>query len=143
MREISKVPDLINHIRNLCNICYADSMKYKSYRFGVITVVFIAAFILIVCGLVPGGVASGERGEKPGPAQVFGKIEYVTSFPDVKVKVVKSFGDLRVQEVEAFADSPGEWEIVENFPDFKVEIVNAFEDFTIEYVNSFPGVREE
>ena len=82
------------------------------------------------------------RKEKPTPETVFGKIQYVTSFPDVKVRVVKAFGDLRVKEVKAIANSAGEWEIVESFPDFKVEIVTAFEDFTIEYVDAFPGPKK-
>lgn len=82
------------------------------------------------------------RKEKPTPEMVSGKIQYVTSFPDVKVRVVKSFGDLRVKEVKSNARSAGEWEIVESFPDFKVEIVTAFEDFTIEYVDAFPGPKK-
>ncbi len=92
--------------------------------------------LLTLCLLAP---VSSAKDAKPGPAQVYGKIKYVTAFPDVKVRVVESFGDLKVQVVKAFADSPGEWEIVDNFEDFKVEIVTAFEDFTIEYVDAFPG----
>jgi len=117
-------------------------MKWNKYQCmlatGVVTMIMAIPAIFVMSDAV---AARAER-EKPGPEKVFGRIQYVTAFADVKVKVVRSFGDLRVQVVKSFADSPGEWEIVESFPDFKVEIVEAFEDFTIEYVNAFPGVRE-
>lgn len=78
--------------------------------------------------------------EKNGEAnRVYGRIQFVTSFPDYKVKVVNSFPDLRVQMVESFPDSPGKWQKVESFPDFKVQIVDSFPDFTIQYVGNFPG----
>ena len=70
---------------------------------------------------------------------LYGKIQYVDSFPDVKVKVVTSFEDIAVKEVTSFPDKPGEWEIVNSFPDIKVQIVDSFEDYTIKYVDSFPG----
>ena len=73
--------------------------------------------------------------------KLYGKIKFVTSFPDYKVKIVDSFADLHVQKVDNFADKPGKWKIVDSFPDFKVQIVNAFEDIKVKYVTSFPGVR--
>jgi len=75
----------------------------------------------------------------PGKCGLYGKIQYVTSFPDVKVEVVTSFPDIKVQVMSSFADGPGEWEIVESFPDYKVQIVSSFGDFKIQYVDSFPG----
>jgi len=101
----------------------------------------ISAFMVVAVCLLTGGSALAEEKSKPTPATVFGRIQYVTAFPDAKVKVVKSFADLRVQVVKAFADEPGKWEIVTSSPDFKVQIVDAFEDFTIEYVHAFPGVK--
>ena len=71
--------------------------------------------------------------------RLYGKIQYVDSFPDVTVKIVDAFADLKVKEVDSFPDEPGEWEIVDSFPDLKVKIVDAFPDYTIEYVDSFPG----
>ncbi len=76
---------------------------------------------------------------KPEKCKLFGKIQIVTSFGDVKVEVVDDFPDIKVQKVDAFADDPGEWEMVEHFPDFKVEVVDAFADYKIKYVDSFPG----
>lgn len=68
---------------------------------------------------------------------LFGRVQYVTSFPDITVRET-AFPDLRVRE-GSFADECGEWEIVTSFPDFTVEIVTSFEDFGIEY-SSFPGI---
>lgn len=76
---------------------------------------------------------------KPDVTKVYGKIKFVTSFPDYKVKVVENFADLNVKIVEHFADEAGEWQIVENFPNFKIQIVENFPDFTIKYVEDFPG----
>jgi hypothetical protein len=76
---------------------------------------------------------------KPSKCQLYGKIQFVTSFPDVKVQVVTSFPDIKVQRVQSFPDSPGKWQEVTSFPDYKVQIVNSFPDYKIQYVNSFPG----
>lgn len=73
-------------------------------------------------------------------AKVYGKIQFVTSFPDYKVQIVTSFPDLKVQKVSAFPDAPGKWQIVESFPDFKIQIVESFPDFKVQYVESFPGL---
>lgn len=78
---------------------------------------------------------------KPEKCRLYGKIKYVTSFPDVKVKVVTSFPDIKVQIMSSFADGPGEWQIVNSFPDYKVQIVDSFPDYKIEYVKSFPGCK--
>ena len=69
-----------------------------------------------------------------------GKVQIVTSFPDVKVQVVTSFPDLKVQNVTSFPDSCGKWQFVTSFPDFKIQYVTSFPDIKIEFVNSFPGV---
>lgn len=76
---------------------------------------------------------------KPGKCQLYGKIQFVNSFPDVKVQIVNSFPDIKVQQVQSFPDKPGKWQIVNSFPDYKVQIVNSFPDYKIQYVNSFPG----
>jgi len=77
----------------------------------------------------------------PDVAAIFGRIQFVTSFPDYKVKVVDSFADLHVQVVESFPDKPGRWQMVESFPDYRIQIVDSFPDFTIKYVESFPGPK--
>jgi hypothetical protein len=68
-----------------------------------------------------------------------GKIQFVTSFPDVKVQFVESFPDVKVKFVNSFPDDCGEWQVVNSFPDIKVQIVESFPDIKIKVVESFPG----
>jgi hypothetical protein len=85
--------------------------------------------------------ASAGRQRTAGEvARVYGKIQFVSSFPDYQVQVVTSFPDLKVRKVASFPDAPGKWQIVESFPDFKIQIVDSFPDFKIQYVESFPGL---
>jgi len=72
--------------------------------------------------------------------RLFGKIQFVESFPDLTVKVVESFPDLEVKIVNSFPDECGEWQIVDSFPDLKVKIVESFADIKIKFVESFPGI---
>lgn len=72
--------------------------------------------------------------------QLFGKIKFVESFPDLTVQLVESFPDLKVKIVESFPDDCGEWQIVDSFPDVKVKIVESFADIKIKFVESFPGI---
>lgn len=84
--------------------------------------------------------ATSEVSKKADVAKIYGKIQYVNSFPDYKVQIVNSFPDLKVQVVNSFPDKVGKWKIVNSFPDFKIQIVNSFPDFKVKYVNSFPGL---
>jgi hypothetical protein len=72
--------------------------------------------------------------------KLYGKVQFVESFPDFKVQIVQSFPDLKVQTVNTFPDACGKWQTVSSFPDFKVQIVKSFPDLKIEYVRTFPGV---
>ncbi len=74
-------------------------------------------------------------------SRVYGRIQFVDTFPDYKVKIVNAFPDLKVQKVVAFPSAPGKWKIVTSTPDYKIKIVDAFPDFTIKYVTAFPGVN--
>jgi len=73
--------------------------------------------------------------------RLYGKIQVVQSFPDVKVQVVESFPDLKVQRVTASPDRCGQWQLVTAFPDTRVQFVTSFPDVKIQYVESFPGMR--
>lgn len=73
--------------------------------------------------------------------KLYGKIQVVTAFPDVKVQKVTAFPDVKVQEVSAFPDKCGKWQMVTAFPDTKVQFVTAFPDVKIQYVTAFPGVN--
>lgn len=73
---------------------------------------------------------------------LYGKVQIVESFPDIKVQLVDSFEDLDVKLVESFPDQCGKVQIVESFPDVKVQIVNSFPDIKVKIVESFPGVKK-
>jgi len=69
-----------------------------------------------------------------------GKVQFVTSFPDIKIQYVTSFPDIKVQWVTSFPDDCGEWQEVTSFPDFKVQVVTSFPDVQVQEVTSFPGL---
>jgi len=71
---------------------------------------------------------------------LYGKVQIVESFPDLKVKKVTSFPDLKVQWVESFPDQCGKWQEVSSFPDLTIQYVESFPDLAIEDVTSFPGL---
>ena len=73
---------------------------------------------------------------------LYGKVQIVNSFPDIKVQIVDSFEDLDVKLVDAFPDQCGKVKLVESFPDVKVQIVNSFPDIKVKIVDSFPGVKK-
>lgn len=72
--------------------------------------------------------------------KLYGKIKFVSDFPDVKIQIVENFPDIKVKIVENFPDHCGEWQIVDNFPDIKVKIVNNFPDVKVKFVENFPGL---
>ena len=71
--------------------------------------------------------------------KMYGKIQIVDSFPDVKVQIVDSFPDVKVKIVDSYPDSCGKVQIVDSFPDVKVKIVDSFPDVKVKLVDSFPG----
>ena len=71
---------------------------------------------------------------------LYGRVQFVDAFPDIKIQYVDAFPDVRVQFVDAFPDDCGRWQVVEAFPDFKVQIVDAFPDIRVQQVTSFPGM---
>lgn len=72
--------------------------------------------------------------------RLYGKVQVVDSFPDIKVEVVSSFPDLKVKAVDSFPDECGKWQFVDSFADFKIQYVDSFPDLKIEMVESFPGL---
>jgi hypothetical protein len=71
--------------------------------------------------------------------RLYGKVQIVDAFPDIKIQIVTAFPDLKVKKVDAFPDSCGKWQRVEASPDFKVQIVDAFPDIKVQWVDAFPG----
>jgi hypothetical protein len=72
--------------------------------------------------------------------KLWGKVQVVDAFPDVKVQIVDAFPDVKVKKVDAFPDACGKWQFVNAFPDIKIQFVKAFPDVKIKYVDAFPGV---
>lgn len=73
--------------------------------------------------------------------KLYGKVQIVTCFPDVKVQIVNSFEELDVKLVDSFPDKCGKFQIVQSFPDVKVQIVDSFPDIKVKIVDSFPGLK--
>jgi len=71
---------------------------------------------------------------------LYGDVQVVDAFPDIKVQVVNAFPDLKVTVVEAFPDDCGEWKFVTAFPDVTIQFVDAFPDVKIQFVDAFPGL---
>jgi len=109
----------------------------------ICTLILISALFLAVTEF-----ASAGKSEKIAPdctfhgKKLFGKVKYVSSFPDIKAKASDAFPDLKVQVVTAFPSSCGKWQIVDAFPDIKVQFVDAFPDITIQFVDAFPGIPQ-
>ncbi len=72
---------------------------------------------------------------------LYGKVQIVNAFPDIKVQIVSSFEDIDVKIVNSFPDDCGKVQIVNAFPDVKVQIVNSFPDIKVKIVDAFPGIK--
>lgn len=101
----------------------------------------------LLLALAAAAGTSGLAGDKPKKGdctfkgiRLYGKVQIVEHFPDLKVQVVEHFPDLKVQKVTSFPDSCGKWQIVEHFPDFKIQLVEHFPDLKIQWVEHFPGL---
>lgn len=106
----------------------------------------ILGLVVLACGVGIGGASIADGSFSKGDCsfnghKLYGKIQAVTSFPDVKVQVVTSFPDVKVQKVTSFPDSCGKWQMVTSFPDTKVQFVTSFPDVKVQYVTSFPGAN--
>lgn len=73
--------------------------------------------------------------------KLWGKVQVVKAFADIKVQVVNAHADVKVQRVSAFPNSCGKWQFVDAFPDLKIQYVDAFADVKIRFVDAFPGTR--
>ncbi len=97
---------------------------------------------IYVLSLILGNASAAEIAEDCtlNGLPLYGDVEVVESFPDIKVQIVTSFPDLMVEVVDSFPDDCGQWRFVDSFPDVKVQFVDSFPDLKIQYVDSFPGV---
>lgn len=101
--------------------------------------------LVSLCLALPAWVHAGGDFDKKNCTykgiRLYGKVQLVQSFPDIKVQAVNSFPDLKVKVVDSSADRCGEWQIVTSFPDFKVQMVSSFPDLKVDMGSSSPGVR--
>ncbi|CAA6803447.1 MAG: Unknown protein [uncultured Sulfurovum sp.] len=72
---------------------------------------------------------------------LYGKVQFVDSFPDLKIEYVDSFPDIDVEFVSSFPSTCGKWKIVDSFPDFKVQIVTSFPDLKVRKFTAFAGMK--
>ena len=84
--------------------------------------------------------AKEESCEKKG-FKLYGKVQFVDSFPDLTIEYVNAFPDIDVEFVTSFPDSCGKWEVVDSFPDFTIKIVTSFPDLKVKKVTSFSGMK--
>ncbi len=110
---------------------------------SAVTKTFAALLLSLLSGMLSSVLAADIdkaactfKGKK-----LYGKIQIVTSFPDIKVQEVTSFPDLKVEKVTSFPDKCGKWQMVTSFPDTKIQLVTSFPDVKVQYVTSFPGLR--
>jgi hypothetical protein len=94
-------------------------------------VISLLAALLVLSPVSADCTAKGHR--------LYGRVQVVNSFPDIKVKVVDAFPDLRVRTVTTRASRCGEWQLVTSFPDLRVQFVDAFPDVRVSIVGAFPG----
>ena len=109
-----------------------------------ITSMMLRGLMINVFFLVLAGSAAADSGVDEDACTfngfpLYGDIQVVDSFPDIKVQIVESFPDLNVQTVSSFPDDCGQWKFVTSFPDVKIQYVESFPDIKIKMVTSFPG----
>jgi hypothetical protein len=73
--------------------------------------------------------------------KLYGKVQFVEGFADIKIQFVDDFPDLDVEFVDAFPDACGKWQVVDAFPDFTVQVVDDFPDLKVRAVSAFPGMK--
>jgi len=74
--------------------------------------------------------------------EVFGKIEFVESGENYKVKILDKGSDLKIRLVSFEANSKGKWELVNSGANYKLKIVDFGEDFSVEEVDFGEGCGE-
>ncbi len=73
--------------------------------------------------------------------KLYGKIQFVTSHPDIKIQYVTTNADIDVQMVSSSPNSCGKWQEVSSSADLKIQIVNSFPDLKVRLVKSNPGMK--
>lgn len=86
-------------------------------------------------------LSAGDKPCEKNGFKLYGKVQFVDSFPDLRIEYVSSFSDIDVELVSSFPSSCGKWEVVDSFPDFKVQVVTSFPDLKVRKVTAFPRMK--
>ena len=70
------------------------------------------------------------------PCNLWGDVQFVDAFPDLKIRFVDAFPDLEIELIKNSPNGPGQWREVTSFPDFTVQVVESFPDLEIQLVNN-------
>jgi hypothetical protein len=114
----------------------------KQMKFGRMILGMSALALAAVTALPHAGHAGGsfDRGSCTfNGKKLYGRIQAVTSSPDVRVQVVTSSPNVRVQKVTSSPSSCGRWQMVDSSPNTRVQFVSSSPDVRIQYVTSSPG----
>jgi hypothetical protein len=109
--------------------------------------IVVALGIVVIAAVVgqPQSASASKSFDKSactfGGRKLSGRIQVVTSSPDVRVQVVTSSPDVRVQVVTSSPNSCGRWQMVTSSPNTRVQFVTSSPDVRIQYVTSSPGAR--
>lgn len=73
--------------------------------------------------------------------KLYGKVEFVSSYADIKIQYVSSYGDIKVKMVDSYPNECGKWQSVSSYGDFKVQVVDSYPDIKVQLVDSYPGMN--
>jgi hypothetical protein len=114
----------------------------KQMTFGRV-ILGISALALVAVAAFPHAGHAGGSFDKGSCTfigkKLYGRIQAVSSSPDVRVQVVTSSPDVRVQKVTSSPSGCGRWQMVDSSPDTRVQFVTSSPDVRIQYVTSSPG----
>lgn len=113
-----------------------DAMNFSGspvFRYLLWLSVSLLSLMAFVSEAMPQNMPPSRSGT-PQPQQVFGRIQVVDHFPDVRVRVVRGIADMEVRVVDALPNRQGRWQFVDHFPDFRVQFVQHHADFTVRLV---------
>lgn len=72
--------------------------------------------------------------------KLYGRIQFVDTFPDIRIRIVTSKPNLRVVKKQSNAIQCGEWQIVNFAPSIRIMIDQKHGEIDVQYVDFSPGV---
>ena len=120
--------------------CWLRQFARSYRRLAVVAVAIATVALVLLLDRTPVRAEFNEEDCTFDGIKLYGKVEVVDNWADIKIQVVDSWPDLKVQEVTSFADSCGKWEFVTSFPDFTITYVDNWPDLKVQFVDNWPGV---